>query len=48
MRYPIRRLGRLLILLGVLLLTALILPREIWPYCLGALLIAAGLSLCRR
>jgi uncharacterized membrane protein HdeD (DUF308 family) len=48
MRYPTRRLGRLLILLGILLLAALILPKEIWPFCLGALLIAAGLALCRR
>ena len=48
MRYPTRRLGRLLILLGILLLAALILPKEIWPFCLGVLLIAAGLALCRR
>ena len=41
MRYPTRRLGRLLILLGILLLAALILPKEIWPFCLGVLLFAA-------
>ena len=48
MRYPTRKLGRLLILLGALLLAFLILPKQVWPFCLGALLIAAGISLCRR
>ena len=45
---PCRKLGRLLILLGALLLVLLILPKEVWPFCLGDLLIAAGLALCRR
>ncbi len=48
MRYPTCKLGRLLILLGALLLAVLILPKGLWPYCLGGLFIAAGIALCRR
>ena len=48
MRFQYRKLGRLLILLGVLVLAALILPSELWPFCIGVLLIGCGFSLCRR
>ena len=48
MRFPNRKLGRLLILLGVLVLAALIMPSELWPFCIGVLLIGAGFALCRR
>ncbi|MBR4692288.1 MAG: hypothetical protein IKP17_05970 [Oscillospiraceae bacterium] len=46
MRYRARKLGKLLILAGVLVLAALILPSELWPFCVGVLLIAAGFALC--
>ena len=48
MRFQYRKAGRLLILLGVLLLAALVLPRELWPFCIGVLLIACGVALYRR
>ena len=48
MRYQYRKIGRLLILLGVLLLAALVLPREIWPFCIGLALIACGVAVYRR
>ncbi len=48
MRYQYRKVGRLLILLGVLLLAALVLPTELWPFCIGVLLIICGVSLYRR
>ena len=48
MRFQYQKVGRLLILLGVLLLAALVLPSELWPFCIGVLLIACGISLYRR
>lgn len=48
MRFQYRKLGRLLILLGALLLAALVLPREVWPFCIGVLLIGCGVALYRR
>lgn len=48
MRFQNRRLGRLLILIGGLVLAGLLLPKELWPFCVGVLLIAAGLALCCR
>lgn len=43
-----RKLGRLLVLAGTLLLLALLLPPELLPYLLGAGLIVAGVALCCR
>ena len=43
MRFQYRKVGRLLILLA-----ALVLPSELWPFCIGLLLIACGISLYRR
>jgi len=48
MRNRGRKLGRLLILAGSLLLMSLLLPSELLPYLLGAALIAAGAFLCCR
>ena len=48
MRFQYRKVGRLLILLGVILLAALVLPSELWPFCIGVLLFACGISLYRR
>jgi hypothetical protein len=48
MRFPYQKAGRLLIVLGVLLLAALVLPSELWPFCIGVLLIACGVAICRR
>ena len=48
MRFQYRKLGRLLILLGILLLAALVLPSELWPFCIGVLLIACGIFLYRH
>ena len=48
MRFQYRKVGRLLILLGVILLAALVLPSELWPFCIGVLLTACGISLYRR
>ena len=48
MRFQYRKLGRLLILLGILLLAALVLPSELWPFCIGILLIFCGISIYRR
>ncbi len=48
MRFQNRKLGRLLILLGVLLLAALVLPSELWPFCIGVLLIVCGITIYRR
>lgn len=48
MRFQYRKVGRLLILLGVILLAALVLPSELWPFCIGVLLIACGIALYRR
>ena len=48
MRFQYRKAGRLLILLGALLLAALVLPRELWPFCIGIALIVCGAAICRR
>ncbi len=48
MRFQYRRVGRLLIVLGVLLLAALVLPSELWPFLIGVTLIACGIAICRR
>ncbi len=48
MRFQYRKVGRLLILLGVLLLAALVLPSDLWPFCIGVLLIVCGIAICRR
>ena len=48
MRFQYRKVGRLLIVLGVALLAALVLPSEVWPFCIGVLLIACGVVLYRR
>ena len=48
MRFQYRKIGRLLIVLGVLLLAALVLPSDLWPFCIGVLLIACGIMICRR
>ena len=32
----------------IALLAALVLPSELWPFCIGVLLIAFGISLYRR
>lgn len=48
MRFHPQRTGRALILLGIIVLAALILPSELWPFCIGVVLIGAGLCLCRR
>ena len=45
MRYPLRRLGRLLILAGVLLLAVLIFPDGCWPVLLALGMIGAGVCL---
>ena len=48
MRFQYQKVGRLLILLGVLLLAALVLPSELWPFCIGVMLIACGIAICRK
>lgn len=48
MRRPCRKLGRLLIAAGLLLLVIRILPAELGPFGVAVLLIAAGLCLLRR
>lgn len=48
MRFSCRKAGRLLIVLGLLLLAILILPTDVWPFCLAAGLICAGVCLIRR
>ena len=48
MRFQYRKIGRLLIVLGALLLAALILPSELWPFCIGVLLILCGICICRQ
>ena len=48
MRFQYRKLGRLLIILGALLLAGLILPSELWPFCIGVLLIVCGICVCRQ
>ena len=48
MRFQYRKIGRLLILLGALLLAALVMPKELWPFCIGVVLIACGIAVCRR
>ena len=48
MRFQNRKLGRLLILLGTLVLAALLLPKELWPFCIGIGLIGCGFALCLR
>ena len=48
MRFQYRKVGRLLIVLGAMLLAALILPSELWPFCIGVLLIVCGVVICRR
>ena len=45
MRFPCRRLGRILILLGVILLAIVIFPADCWPVCLAVGLIGAGVCL---
>ncbi len=48
MRFSCRKAGRLLIVLGLLLLAVLILPSGAWPFCVSAGLICAGICLLRR
>ncbi len=48
MRFQYRKVGRLLIVLGAALLAALVLPSEVWPFCIGVLLIACGVAVYRR
>ena len=48
MRFPYRRLGRVLILLGVILLAILIFPDGCWPFCIAVGLIGAGICLLLR
>lgn len=45
MRFPYRRAGRILVLLGVILLAILIFPADCWPVCLAVGLIGAGVCL---
>ena len=37
-----------LLLAVMILLAALVLPREIWPFCIGLALIACGVAVYRR
>ena len=30
------------------LLAALVMPKELWPFCIGVVLIACGIAVCRR
>ena len=48
MRFQYRKIGRLLILLGALLLAALVMPKELWPFCIGIVLIACGVAVYRK
>jgi len=48
MRFPCPKVGRFLILLGLALLLALVLPKDIWPFLLAALLIGAGVCILRK
>ena len=48
MRCQRKKIGRAMILLGVVVLAALILPKELWPFCIAVLLIGIGIILCRK
>ena len=48
MGFHSRKLGRLIVLLGLALLVALLLPADRWPLCLALLLIGGGICLLRR
>jgi|GEM_PF-6584021 len=48
MRCQRKNIGKVFILLGVVILAALILPKELWPFCIAILLIGIGIILCKK
>ncbi len=48
MKKRTNRLGLLLLIAGVLVILALVLPSTFWWFALGIILIAAGICICRR